>query len=141
MQKNFRYLILFPIIFAALIQWSSSAWSISKEEFEEYKNQDIHEYLDTGERMYQRRVGPPINKKYFRGSNLIYDCEKRHFACVIEDNFIECEKLKNLEEDNKQAQYTCVPLKKYTTQKECFKNQMRAVETVVDRSFCLKIRK
>lgn len=135
MNKFFRILMLLGLFVPVLVQ------AISKEEFKDYKNQDIHEYLDTGERMYQRRVGPPINKKYFRGSNLIYDCEKRHFACVIEDNFIDCEKLRDLEIENKKNRYTCVPLKKYTTQKECFEKQMRAVETVVNRGFCLKERR
>jgi hypothetical protein len=113
------------------------AIGITKEEFEKFKRQDIQGFLETGESIYQRRIGPPINKKYFRGSNLIYDCEKRHFACVIEDNFKESETLQVEDRRNRVPQFTCVPLLKFTTQKECFEKQMRAVETVVNRGFCL----
>lgn len=111
--------------------------AIERKEFEKLKQKGVQEFIESGESLYQRRIGPPINKKYYRGSNLIYDCEKRHFACVIEDNFNECEDLRESEYAKKKTSYTCVPLKKFTSQKECFENQMRAVETVVNRGFCL----
>lgn len=131
-----KFLAKFTIFYLLLLH-TTIGWSITKEEFEKFKNQDIQGFLNSGESLYQRRIGPPINKKYFRGSNLIYDCEKRHFACVIEDNYNECEQLKEEQRRNKVAQFTCVPLLKFTTQKECFEKQMRAVETVVNRGFCL----
>lgn len=127
---------IFLFIFFHFIKIDNS-FGISREEFEKFKKQDIQEFLHAGDRIYQRRVGPPINDKYFRGSNLIYDCQKRHFACVIEDNYIECQNTKEQEFQKKATRFSCVPLLKFTTQKECFEKQMRAVETVVNREFCL----
>ena len=77
MQLVKMFKLLKKLVFSVLILLHTTfCWSMTQEEFDKFKNQDIQGFLEVGERIYQRRVGPPINEKYFRGSNLIYDCEK-----------------------------------------------------------------
>ena len=125
------------LILILLLDLSVFAKGMKRSEFEKYKNQDLTEFMDSGEKAYERRIGPPISRDFYRGANLVYHCTKRHFACVSDLNFEECAQKQEQERAEKKNMYSCVPLKSYQTQQKCFENQMKAVHQVVNRGFCL----
>ncbi|MGB0453583.1 MAG: hypothetical protein ACPGJV_07690 [Bacteriovoracaceae bacterium] len=107
-----------------------------KEDFDRLKTKKAEDFVGDGSLEYELRVGPPISLKYHRGSFLIYDCISRHFACVRQENYADCEKRVAQETENQSLKFSCAPLRAYTTQEECFKKQKELVHRVVDKSFC-----
>ena len=82
-----------------------------------------------------------ISSKYFRGKNLIYDCVKKHFACVIDANYEECDENRKEALENRKILLPCAPLKKLPTQIECFKLQYSLVHERTYKGFCISQKK
>ena len=88
----------------------------------------------------QEEYVPPlhISKKYSRGKFLIYDCEERHYACVIGQDFSSCqEKRKQVLFKKDRRLLPCSPLKEFASVVKCEKEQYRLQHRRRDRSFCL----
>ncbi len=68
---------------------------------------------------YEARVDY-ISDKYFAGAFLIYDCEEKHWVCVMEIDYKSCEK-KRKESLDKFAKYlSCAPIGQFPSKKGCF---------------------
>lgn len=65
-----------------------------------------------------------ISEKYFAGPYLIYDCEEKHWVCVMEDDFKECQKKRDEDKNNKKEILGCAPLGSFPTKKSCFQRQL-----------------
>ena len=65
-----------------------------------------------------------ISNIYLSGNHLIYDCIKKHFACVDAQSFNNCYELRIRAISYKEhKKLPCAPLKKFKIQKECHDQQ------------------
>ncbi len=94
----------------------------------------VEDELDEIDRSKQE---PRLSNKWFRGNYLIYDCDSAHFACVNQSSFIKCENQRSERIGDKNPQLGCTPLKKFKTQKRCFKAQYEKLHNQVPKIFCL----
>jgi len=79
-----------------------------------------------------------ISKRYKTGTHLIYDCSKRHFACVDKFSFKDCFERRKLAIDLKSSNLLpCVPLVKYKNPKICHEAQYLKQHRRRNKSFCL----
>lgn len=79
-----------------------------------------------------------ISEEYSAGPYLIYDCQKKHYVCVLQENFESCELKKEKDLKSDSISHTCAPLGKLTTKKECFQKQLFMVSNNGGTPFCLK---
>ncbi len=82
-----------------------------------------------------------ISWKYRRGANLIYDCRKRHFACVNNENFEECKEARNESFRLNRSVLSCAPLKTFEDIGTCENQQKQLVENAPSKKFCVNHRK
>ena len=68
-----------------------------------------------------------ISPKYYRGEYLIFDCQDLHFACVNLEGFQLCQEWRREDLQKKRLQLKCAPLKKFPSQKACFKEQEKQI--------------
>lgn len=80
---------------------------------------------------------PMISEDYKQGEYLIYDCKGHYFACVNDFSFELCRERRDDAILNKRDNLPCAPLKKFKTQKECFKNQYQQIHNPKDKMFCI----
>jgi hypothetical protein len=85
----------------------------------------------------RKRLEPRLSDKYYRGRYLIYDCEKRFFACVNLPSFYNCRELRQKEKDLKEVLLSCAPLKQFKSQKDCFDVNYSLIHRVTNKSFCI----
>ncbi len=64
-----------------------------------------------------------ISDKYFLGSILIYDCHLNYFACVSEASYERCLRERQEAFERKDDNASCIPIKKYPSNRKCFNNQ------------------
>ena len=69
----------------------------------------------------KKREDIRISPYYRSGSFLIYDCKDGHFACVIQENFEDCKKLREKAILLGSLNLVCAPLKKFKDRTECKK--------------------
>ena len=105
---------------------------------EEQKMMQKFEQMESRRR--KNRDEPFISFRYRRGEYLIYDCSDRHFACVNADSFKKCKDERETAKSQRQHLFPCAPLKKFKTQKECFKAYYQAIHQEGDKSFCINPR-
>ena len=79
--------------------------------------------------------------KYRRGSNLIYDCLKRHFACVNNNNFERCKEERVESFRSNQSVLSCAPLKTFEFIDQCEEEQKKLVNKIPNKKFCINHRK
>jgi len=79
--------------------------------------------------------------RYRRGKNLIYDCRKRHFACVNKDNFDRCKDERKESFRLNKSVLDCAPLKSYEEIGDCEDEQKKLVEKIPSKKFCVNHRK
>lgn len=91
------------------------------------------EGMDSIER---QKYEPRVSNKWFRGSYLIYDCEKANFACVNQVGWDLCHEQR--EDDKKQSKFQlrCAPFKMFATQEKCFAEQYRQVQNKKPPLYC-----
>ncbi|MDO9181697.1 MAG: hypothetical protein Q7U04_04775 [Bacteriovorax sp.] len=77
-----------------------------------------------------------IDWKYNAGEYLIYDCERKHFACVNATGNDNCVEERRYALVTKAAVYPCAPLKKFKNKKECVENNYKIVELDAPKRFC-----
>jgi hypothetical protein len=79
-----------------------------------------------------------ISPYYRRGEHLIYDCEDGHFVCVVVENYESCRARREFALRNKIRDLPCAPLKKFSSNKECFAAHYKKMGEVKDKRFCLR---
>jgi hypothetical protein len=78
-----------------------------------------------------------ISSEYRNGEHLIYDCKKRHFACVNDESFEYCQKKRKESFKLRYTHHTCVPLKKFKDQPSCFEKQIEIIGQIPNKNFCI----
>ena len=109
----------------------------SKQETKEKTKEEITNETEDLDQIQRERYEPRISNKWFRGSYLIYDCEKGNFACVNKTGLQRCERER--EEDKKESKpnLRCAFFKKFPTQEDCFKEQYRQINNQKPRVYCM----
>ena len=77
-----------------------------------------------------------IDWKYKSGEYLIYDCERRHYACVNIDGDNNCREERKFAIETKAATYPCASLAKYKNKKLCVEKNYQVVDTTSLHRFC-----
>lgn len=80
---------------------------------------------------------PRISNKWFRGNYLIYDCDKAFYACVSSRSFVQCTDQRTIRIEERRPALGCAPLKRFDSQKECFKVQYEKMQNQVPKIFCV----
>lgn len=78
-----------------------------------------------------------ISPIYRNGEHLIYDCKKRHFACVNKESFEYCQRKRKEAFVLRYKYLPCVPLKKFKTQTKCYQKQIDIIGQIPNKKFCL----
>jgi hypothetical protein len=79
--------------------------------------------------------------KYRRGPNLIYDCLKRHFACVNNNNFERCKEERVESFRSNHSVLSCAPLRTFEFIDQCEEEQKKLVNQIPNKNFCINHRK
>ncbi len=111
----------------AEIYYSSIAEETETEVTEEKKIRDIN---------LNKLVGPKISYKYRLGQYLIYDCIDKHFACVTDYDFQNCQNKRKEAFDDKDFNLRCAPLKKWENYPECINIQYEKMYQNPGLAFC-----
>jgi hypothetical protein len=78
-----------------------------------------------------------ISEKYFAGAFLIYDCEEKHFVCVLPEDYKTCEDQREKAIKNKEKYLPCAPLGEFPTKRSCFQRDLYLVGLAHGNRFCL----
>ena len=81
-------------------------------------------------------TGIPTSAKYSRGRHLIYDCEKRHFACITTEEFEVCRRNRADDLAKRRERPRCAPLKAFPSEAVCAREQKRQIELPRPKTFC-----
>jgi hypothetical protein len=80
-----------------------------------------------------------IADNYDAGNFLIYDCLEKHWTCVTEDYFKQCESKRKKDLRNPEAIYhTCAPVGSFPTKRSCFQRQLFMTSQDHGARFCVK---
>lgn len=71
------------------------------------------------------------------GSWLIYDCENKHWTCVLESYYQACEEKRNEDIEARKTQLRCAPIGEFPTKKSCFQRQLYLVGQNYSTRFCM----
>ncbi|MCK5883904.1 MAG: hypothetical protein KAG61_09460 [Bacteriovoracaceae bacterium] len=85
--------------------------------------------------------GPMISSYYRSGSNLVYDCEDQHFACVDLESFGKCETWRSKAVDRVEDFMPCAPLKKFKSDEECRRAHYNNIYAKIPKKFCIRTKK
>ncbi len=77
-----------------------------------------------------------IDWLYSAGNYLVYDCEKKHYACVTKINYNDCLENRKLAIDKKSEMYPCAPLAKFEDKKSCVLESYKIVDLNQVKRFC-----
>jgi hypothetical protein len=83
-----------------------------------------------------RKTDYQIDWQYKAGQYLIYDCERRHYACVDLDGNSNCEEERSFAIEKKATIYPCAPLSKFANKKSCVEKNYKIVDINALRRFC-----
>lgn len=83
------------------------------------------------------REEPRISNKWFKGNYLIYDCDKGFFACVNSVSNTQCIEQRATRIEDRSPALGCAPLKRFSTQEDCFKVQYEKMHNQTAKVFCL----
>jgi hypothetical protein len=66
-----------------------------------------------------------ISEDYEAGAWLIYDCEERHWACVLESYYRECAEKREREVSQKDDPYhSCAAISQFPNKRSCFERML-----------------
>lgn len=82
-------------------------------------------------------VADNFSSKYEGGAYLIYDCVDKHWVCVLESYYLDCEKLRSEDLDNNKLDLSCAPIGSFETKKSCFQRQLYMVSQNYETRFCI----
>lgn len=77
-----------------------------------------------------------MDRKYSGGKFLIFDCEKSHYACVSKEGQESCLLERAQAIEAKAKSYPCAPLRAFSDQLSCVKEQYKTVEAGANKRFC-----
>jgi hypothetical protein len=78
-----------------------------------------------------------ISEKYEAGPYLIYDCKDKHFTCVLESYYKECELMRAQDNHHKKVELSCAPIAQMQNKKSCFQQQLFFVSQNQGTKFCV----
>lgn len=80
-----------------------------------------------------------IAENYEAGPYLIYDCQEKHWVCVMESFYKECEekRTRDLASTNN-VYHSCAPIGLFPTKKSCFQRQLFMTTHNHGKRFCVK---
>lgn len=83
-----------------------------------------------------KRSNYAIDWKYHAGQFLIYDCDRKHYACVDSDGFDKCTTARNKSKAEKAKKYSCAPISKYENKEACVLANYKVLESLALKRFC-----
>jgi hypothetical protein len=95
---------------------------------------------DSSDLMAKRKEEYKIDSHNLGGKNLIYDCEKKNFACVNEESFENCRIRRKMAITSELKNLNCAPLKSFETKKDCLINQYKKQDDLYSIKFCFNNR-
>lgn len=78
-----------------------------------------------------------ISEKYEAGPYLIYDCQAKHYVCVLENYYKDCETLRAQNIHERKLDLGCAPLGMLPNKKSCFQKQLFLVSQNHGTRFCI----
>lgn len=78
-----------------------------------------------------------ISEKYFAGSWLIYDCEEKHWVCVLKEDFDLCESSREAAKKSFSKNLPCAPIGNFPTKRSCFQRELFLAGNAHGDRFCL----
>lgn len=78
-----------------------------------------------------------ISEKYLAGAFLIYDCEEKHWVCVLQEDYKVCESNREKAVKNKERQLPCAPIGEFPTKRSCFQRELYLAGQAHGHRFCL----
>ena len=78
----------------------------------------------------------PLNWKYRGGSNLIYDCINKYYACVNEISSDRCHEERAKAIENKLDKYPCAVLKSFAKKEDCLRKNYEVLNANTVKKFC-----
>jgi hypothetical protein len=79
-----------------------------------------------------------LSEQYDAGQFLIYDCTAGHWVCVLEEDYKECEALRDKDKETSDIKHKCAPVGKFETKKSCFQRQLFMTSNNFSQSLCVK---
>lgn len=86
---------------------------------------------------FERYLHRHLEKTITYGPNLIYDCEKKRFACVNIETFQECQENRAKDLADNKRQLACAPLQKHEYLLNCTQEQQKHVDNDKMVRFCI----
>lgn len=78
-----------------------------------------------------------ISENYEAGPFLIYDCEEKHWTCVLESYYKTCEEKRAKDLHDKKVNVRCAPIGALPNKKSCFQRQLFMVSQNHGDKFCV----
>lgn len=78
-----------------------------------------------------------IAENYEAGPFLIYDCKERHWVCVLESYYKDCEASREEDQLLKKLELRCAPITKLSNKKSCFQQQLFLTSQNAGSNFCV----
>jgi hypothetical protein len=79
-----------------------------------------------------------ISENYEAGKYLIYDCEAKHWACIGESDYKDCQERRRDDKNVGSYYHSCAPLGIFPTKKSCFQRQSFLITHNHGYRFCIK---
>lgn len=78
-----------------------------------------------------------ISEKYLAGAFLIYDCEEKHWVCVLKEDSDICKERREKAISTGEKNLPCAPIGEFPTKKSCFQRQLYLIGQAHGFRFCL----
>lgn len=78
-----------------------------------------------------------IAENYEAGPYLIYDCVEKHWTCVLESYFEECQNKRAQDITDNMIYLRCAPIGKLPNKKSCFQKQLFFISQNLGQKFCV----
>jgi hypothetical protein len=82
-------------------------------------------------------INDVVSDQYQTGPYLIYDCVEKHWTCVVQENFQECQDKRVEDLKIIQKNLRCAPFEKLSSKKSCLQRQLYLVGQNMGTRFCL----
>jgi hypothetical protein len=78
-----------------------------------------------------------IAENYEAGPFLIYDCVEKHWTCVLESYYKDCQVRREKDIHEKKLDLSCAPIAGLNNKKSCFQKQLFMVSQNMGERFCI----
>lgn len=79
-----------------------------------------------------------IADNYEAGPFLIYDCDQKHWVCVLESYYKDCQEKRHRDAEHGTFYHSCAPIGKFPTKKSCFQRILFLTTHHHGTRFCIK---